>query len=598
MKITIALYSENLSWDKKWIYLGKSYLKLKSVEKKISGSRIKINKFLHQVYEKELKSYLEWIENQRIKSNDSFYWWMSTLGSRNNADSILFLYLCQILSLDKVLDDSKEDEILVVCEDIVLIQTIIKNLKKHNFKKNNSLKIKIFKHLMFDYLKILKNTVIAILDLLVNFICSKITLKEKNFPEKDIYLIHQFMSSDTLKNEKLKSRYFPYLKEFLEKENKNLYCLTWSRPFWLGKIKAFKTLRNEKHLIPEDWISFYDYIFMIKNFFKCTKYFNPQILYRELDLSFLILNERRDYLKKISSILRFWSYTPAIKKWSKNCNSLTCIDHYENMIYEHALIGAIRQTKKKIRILGYHHTLASKEFIPWHSLKTEWNSASKPDYVISLGTVSNKMLTDQGVPNEKIINGPALRYNKILLKNNENLMKKNNILITLPPYVDESIELMSNVLILSKYLENTNFKIIIKSHPNLDISKILSILNLRKFPKNLTFSNDSLEENLNLSLFVISMSTGAVYDAAINGNIIFNLESELQLASNYLDIFENDFSLLQSNSIHEIKNSLLSLDKDDQKLQFYKNDFNRLRDYLTKGMNPVNDLHLAQFKLN
>ena len=93
MKITIALYSENLSWDKKWIYLGKSYLKLKSVEKKISGSRIKINKFLHQVYEKELKSYLEWIENQRIKSNDSFYWWMSTLGSRNNADSILLATL-------------------------------------------------------------------------------------------------------------------------------------------------------------------------------------------------------------------------------------------------------------------------------------------------------------------------------------------------------------------------------------------------------------------------------------------------------------------------------------------------------------------------
>ena len=472
MKLTLALYGENISWEKQWVYLGKSYLKLKSVEKKLSGRRIKIDKYLHQVYQKELKNYLEWIENQRIKNNDSIYWWMSTLGSRNNTDSNFFLSICQILSLDKILNDSEEEEVLIICEDIILFQTIINNFKKHKIRKNNLIQLKVLKFFIFDYIKILKNTTIAIIDLIINLFCSKITLKEKKIPEKDIYLMHQFMSKDSLKDKNLKSRYFPYLKEFFVRENKNLYCLTWFNPFWSGKIKAFNNLRSEKHFIPEDWLSFYDYIIIVRSFFKSAKYFDTKYMYTGLNLNHLILNEKRNYLKKINSILRFWSYIPSIKKWSKNCDSLTCIDHYENMIYEHALIGAIKNTNKKKKILGYHHTLASREFVPWHSLKSEWNSKFKPDYIISLGLVSKNMLITQGIPQEKIINGPALRYNEILLKKNKNLANKNNILVTLPPYWEDSLEILSNILILSRDLENTKYKIFIKFNPNLNFPKI------------------------------------------------------------------------------------------------------------------------------
>ena len=88
--------------------------------------------------------------------------------------------------------------------------------------------------------------------------------------------------------------------------------------------------------------------------------------------------------------LRFWIYLPAIKKWTKNCKSLICIDHYENMIFEHALIAAVRELNIKTKIYGYHHTLSSKEFTAWHSLETEWESKIKPEFVITLGPKSSQ----------------------------------------------------------------------------------------------------------------------------------------------------------------------------------------------------------------
>ena len=64
MKIRVIFHDEKISWDKKWIFLGSSYKNLKTVEKKISGPRLKINNILHEVFKKELQDYLKWTENQ------------------------------------------------------------------------------------------------------------------------------------------------------------------------------------------------------------------------------------------------------------------------------------------------------------------------------------------------------------------------------------------------------------------------------------------------------------------------------------------------------------------------------------------------------
>ena len=86
-----------------------------------------------------MKNYLKWTEEQRVKFNDSFNWWMTDLAGRNNLTTNFFLYICILKSLKKFLNQLKEEEILIVSDDILLIKFIVKNFPKDKIKKSSFL---------------------------------------------------------------------------------------------------------------------------------------------------------------------------------------------------------------------------------------------------------------------------------------------------------------------------------------------------------------------------------------------------------------------------------------------------------------------------
>ena len=172
-----------------------------------------------------------------------------------------------------------------------------------------------------------------------------------------------------------------------------------------------------------------------------------------------------EFFKALSSPslnFQFWSYFNLIKKIDEEIDELIIIDHYENMISEHAMICACRQKNlnNKIKIIGYQHTLASNEFLPWHSTAQEWLSNYKPDFLISNGKISEQFLIDRGNSSQNIVNGPALRYEKLISKNLSNPKKnfdKKNIFVPLSQIRDQNIELLNKVFDLNNLLGNEYF---------------------------------------------------------------------------------------------------------------------------------------------
>ena len=163
---------------------------------------------------------------------------------------------------------------------------------------------------------------------------------------------------------------------------------------------------------------------------------------------------------------------------------------------------------------------------------------------------------------------------------------------------DSSYEIISNLKVLSEELKNSDYNLIIKPHPNIEISKILSFFWSNELPKNITISNDSIDKLLDDCLFVITMSTGGAYNAAINGNIIFNLKSELNFTDNYLDFVKKRFKLASSYSIMSIKEVLIELQNKKGRIIEYSEEFKKLKDYFISGMNTVDKTNLAKFKFN
>ena len=144
-------------------------------------------------------------------------------------------------------------------------------------------------------------------------------------------------------------------------------------------------------------------------------------------------------------------------------------------------------------------------------------------------------------------------------------------------------------------LAKTEYKFIIKPHPNLDIFKILTSNELAKLSKNISISEDDVDKLLDECLLTIFMSTGAAYNAALNANIVLNLRSELNLMDSYLDIFKKDFKFTDSHSLNSIENILIEFINDDKKVEEYALEFERLSKHLINGMNIVNDTSLSKF---
>ena len=213
-------------------------------------------------------------------------------------------------------------------------------------------------------------------------------------------------------------------------------------------------------------------------------------------------------------------------------------------------------------------------------------------------SVGLSFLKNQGVPSERIINGPALRYANILKKNYINNKNKKNILVPLSQNSDASYEILKGIKTLSQELKQTDYFFIIKPHPNLEISKNLLLSGLKILPKNVIISDKDIDKLLNDCLFTIFMSTAAAYNAVINANIVLSLGSELNFSDNYLDIFEKEFQFVNSYSLDSIKNTLLQFTEDEKKIEKYKDEFGRLKNHLIDGMNAINEVNLDKFIRN
>ena len=598
MNLKLVLKSEKVEWSGKWIYVGESFSSIEKLEKYYGEkNRISLKEYKKKIFDEVLSDYLEWSQSQIKNFKDEKFWLINELSGRNNLNTNLHLYLCQIISLKKLLEDKNINEVLIVCENYFILNCIKKNF---DIKKKGLDFLNLFSRIEIFFKGFLK-FIITFFKVFLKFIIIKIILKlffhNKNdkFNKKN-FLIHS--AGINLKNKKnIQLNYFPGLNNFIF--DKVHYVLI-SKLSFINKILKLKEYKKNNIIIIEEYISIYEFFSNIKNFIISTFAILKLKNFKNYDIKHLFEFEFFQALSSPSLNFQFWSYFNFIKKIDEEADELIIIDHYENMISERAMICACRQKNlnSKIKIIGYHHTLASNEFLPWHSTAQEWLSNYKPDFLISNGKISEKFLIDRGNSSQNIVNGPALRYEKLISKNLSNPKKnfdKKNIFVPLSQIRDQNIELLNKVFDLNNLLGNEYFNFYIRPHPNLEIENLfLNKINSKK-NNNIQISQLNMSELMDQCLICLSMSTGAVYDAIINGNIVINVESELNYCDNYLDFVADRFEFLKTRSLEEVVILLnkLKIDENSKKnLEEYK----KVQKYFLEGMNRVDSNNIKFFQ--
>jgi len=275
MKIKINYHKDDIKWKSNWIFIGKNYLNLKKIENKIEGKRLSINEFIHKVFDSQIQKYLAWTERQRNIHKDSQHWWMTDLAGKNNLNSDFYLFICQIYSaLELIIHLKKkgEKEILIICDDIFLINTICIFLREKKYDVRVGSNFFVLRNI-FKKFKTFFKICISTLNSFYWIIISKIVEKHKvKVNEDEVILIHHSMDVNKFKKDfKLENRYFPHLNNYLKNKKKNIYRLVWFYNFWTNRLEVLKKIKEQSGFIVENYINFKDLIAGITNFLKTKK---------------------------------------------------------------------------------------------------------------------------------------------------------------------------------------------------------------------------------------------------------------------------------------------------------------------------------------
>ena len=162
MNITLKHYFCCSNETNNWIYFGTNFIKLKKLEQKIGkNKKISLDGKINNIGDNQKENFIDWIENQRNYFKDSTEWLMNNLASKDNRSSKIFLNICQLISINKYLEDHEDknnEKITIISENFHLIQFLKDNLnKKHNVKSPIGLLLFSFFEKGFFFVKCLFN---------------------------------------------------------------------------------------------------------------------------------------------------------------------------------------------------------------------------------------------------------------------------------------------------------------------------------------------------------------------------------------------------------------------------------------------------------
>jgi|TARA_Y100000294_G_C8569693_1_gene342310 hypothetical protein len=594
MKIILSHSSQSINRDIPWIYFGSSFSKMNYWVNRLSKERINLQYEIHKQGEIQKKNYLEWTESQRITNNDSINWWVTHIACRNNTHTNFFEIICQFFAIKRYLEKNIDyKEILIICENSFFLKLLSENFTTdHQLIYSRFLKFYNFKEILNLRIKGLFNRCKLIILLILNFLFAKFTKPKKILhPSGNIALFHHTMKDvGNVKDGKIKSNYFTILPKWIENKGIKVYFLPWLFNNY-PTLNFYKNLRKINTFIPEDWLNLKDYYNIFKNYIKTSKTLSYKVLYPEVKLNNLIYYERLLQLQEQSII--FLRYIPAFKKWSKDLKSILVYDQYQNLPSEHTIRYIVNKSLIKSTTFGYSNCLTSKKFMSYHYLKSEWESKIKPNYIICTGNMGFKILSDQGIPSEKLILAGDLKEifseRKTLNKN-----PSKNLLILLSMVSESAIETLTKVYANnSLIIDNLKLKVKVKMHPFSETQDILKKMKWKKLPVGWDWAKKELSSELEDSYCCIAMDTASVYDAIFKGNIVISLMSEHKLMENYLDVYSNKYSIVNSVSEKDLPIRLkdVFLDKTD----LFKEEFSQIRRDLINGINKVDSTNFMNF---
>ena len=418
-----------------------------------------IKKVFNQFYFKERKNFVRWIEDISKEFLDDIDWWISPPASRNLYSSDLYRNIC-ILKTLKILIKNYRLNLVV---DTYEFKNVILNYFSSReivvvVKKNKKSLRKLF--YIFYIIK-------SISILLFQYFIIKIYNNKKIIFPKKFTLIDTFIIDATNKEKFYYGNIVQYARKY---KKKILFVPTIIQNNFLEFYRIMKSIIKDKNYIfKESFLKFNDLKYCIFYLLRKKKFNIKYKKFENFDLSILIrdeINFNRNLFSIFLSLYNF-CFIKRLKTQSVKFNKI--INWFENQSMDKAWNYGFRNFFPRVETIGYQGFTHYPEYM--NTIPTTYENKYKiiPEKIVVMSK-NYKHLRKEFCKKLKIIDGPALRFEDIFIKN-KNIKKKFNIVIFLE---GASKEIDKDVILkfirISKNFPNLKFYI--KAHPILPIKKL------------------------------------------------------------------------------------------------------------------------------
>ena len=590
-----------------WFYFSPNYLNFHLL-KENCPSTAKYNDIGEILQEKALElknSYIEVIGrlSTRYSKKYPLAWWTSMVAERNEMSTHAFLTVCYYNIFSDIYENENlQNRSLIVVESISLYHLILNQLRKRY--KVVTLGKPYF--LTWTFLRPKIAAVYRIIKFLSWAFSGTLQQISDLYSTSDskMIFIRTWISDKTISADgKLRDAYFPGLCEYLEKEGyevvfiPNFYNLTLSTKEIQKRINKCKY----QFFIPENYLIWKDY-------FKILVVLMSQVVISRLDD---VEHRGKDISKILTETQRagmFSSYifiaqAFALRNLSKKDFKIkSFIYTFENMFPEKPLSYTVKEYFPGVKSIGFQHSVLYPLQTCLYPAAQEWKDMPLPDRIVCSGKFFLDIYLKHGAPRERLVLGPALRFNNLISKCEKDqsdsslkVFMKNRILIVLPLAEPDALELAIKSSGAIKLLaDNRELKIGLKPHPMMPVRNLETIKTFfNEIQCDMTIVDKPMDDVLPQYSLLITMASGVIFDGMIEGIPVIRVGRSSSLNFDPADYLENnpyDFRAQTVEQLNALICKLLLFD-DEERLGLVHYG----RKFVKESFAPVNENTLQSF---
>jgi hypothetical protein len=310
-----------------------------------------------------------------------------------------------------------------------------------------------------------------------------------------------------------RDRYFPGLVDWLEQRGHRVVTL----PVFVNVTRgdAWRWLRDNprEFVAAADLLTARDYAFALRVGLRQARRRLGRVELDGLDVSALFEEERirvrfdRGSLEAIA-----WSRVPGhLADAGLTVDML--VQGYENMIEEKGLVMGARASTPDTRLVGFQHGALYPTMLCNFVTRGESEFAPLPDRVVCNGELFREILVREGLPADRAVVGPALRYRHLREPSGDS-ERGDTILILLPLVPDAAAELLHKCFAA---LAGIDRDVLVKPHPMASRDALLAAAGADALPAGWEWVDGGMAPALDRAAVAVSLGSSALHEALAAG---------------------------------------------------------------------------------